>query len=272
MRRFIFLIAIIFFSFLAASCSRMVVTRPIPAGELAQTEHYRPNVNRVIWKATQLSKEHLGYRFGSDNPRNGAMDCSGVIYYLFKCLHPRAYVPRDSYEMYFWLLHAGVLHHVNDENFNSYQFNDLKPGDLLFPLKVISEKVAVRAGVNPEISVVRRADDLIDQSKKDPTAAEKAAEEYKKTLEQTKQDAQKSGNTKEFKQTLKAQELKFTEAQKEDHGSTELKKAIEETQKVNGEVKGEKDTKNHNSQDHGNSYDHGKNGGGHSSGNFHGGD
>src|SRR3989344_5556202 len=36
-----------------------------------------------------------------------------------------------------------------------------KPGDLLFPVKVMSEKVAAKVVDNPDISVVRRADDLI---------------------------------------------------------------------------------------------------------------
>lgn len=125
-----------------------------------------------------------------------------------------------------------------------------KPGDLLFPVKEFSEKVAIQTGVvNPEISVVRRANDLIDQSQKDSKDTEKATVEYQRTLEQGKQDAQKSGNTQQFKQTLENQEQKFTDAQKSDHDSAELKKAIEETQKVNGEVKGEKDTNRNINQD-----------------------
>jgi cell wall-associated NlpC family hydrolase len=60
------------------------------------------------------------------------MDCSGVFYYLLKRMNPHRYVPRDAYEQYMWLLHAGKIHHVTDENFHSYQFNALKPGDLLF--------------------------------------------------------------------------------------------------------------------------------------------
>ena len=132
MQRLMCFIIILFFSFLAASCSQRIITQPIPVNDLAHTEHYHSNVKRVIWTASELSKEHLGYRFGSDNPRTGAMDCSGVIYYLFKRIHPHAYVPRDSYEMYIWLLRAGKIHYVSDENFNSYQFNALKPGDLLF--------------------------------------------------------------------------------------------------------------------------------------------
>lgn len=132
-----------------------------------------------------------------------------------------------------------------------------KPGDLLFPVKEFSEKVAIKAGVaNPEISVIRRANDLIDQSQKNQDAAQKASQEYQKTLEQSKQDAEKSGDTKQFKQTLEKQEQKFTDAQKNNHGSTELNRAVEETQRVNGEVKGEKDSNRNINQDRNSNSEH----------------
>ncbi len=147
-----------------------------------------------------------------------------------------------------------------------------KPGDLLFSVRAMSEKVAAKVVGNPDIIVVRRADDLIDQSKKDPQALDRASEEYTKALEQSKQDAQKSGNTQNFKQTLDKQEQKFTEAQKGDHSSSGLKKAVEETQKVNGEVKGEKDSGGRSSEEHNNGSGHSNDSENHGSGNSHGGD
>lgn len=142
-----------------------------------------------------------------------------------------------------------------------------KPGDLLFGVKVFSEKVAVKAGVNPEISVVRRADDLIDQTKKSSEAAEKASEEYKKTLEQSRWDAEERGDTQNFKQTLAKQEQKFTEAQGEDHDSSELKKAVEETARVQGEVKGDKGTNGRSDEDNNSGSGRDNNGEDRSSGN-----
>lgn len=124
-----------------------------------------------------------------------------------------------------------------------------KPGDLLFPVKVLSEKVAEKVVDNPDISVVRRADDLIDQSKKDPEGLDKASEEYNKTLEESRQDAQKSGRTQEFKNTLDEQEKKLNEAQNNEHQSEEIQKAIDETERVRGEVKGEKDSDNSEDRD-----------------------
>ncbi len=120
-----------------------------------------------------------------------------------------------------------------------------RPGELLFPVKVLSEKVAAKVVGDPDISVVRRADDLIDQSKKDSEAADTASEEYKKTLEQGRQDAQESGRTQEFKKTLEEQEEKLNEEQDNEHERPEIQKAIEETERVRGEVKGEKDSDSH---------------------------
>lgn len=130
-----------------------------------------------------------------------------------------------------------------------------KPGDVLFPVKVLSEKAAIAVGVDPQISVVRRADDLIDLSKNNASGLQKASDAYQKTLDESKQDAVKSGNTKEFKQTLEKQEQKFTEAQKESEDSKELKRAIEETAKVQGEVKGSKDSNRQNTESHENNSD-----------------
>ncbi len=136
MFRIIFVFCILLFSLFNTACSfrpghHPAVTRSVPVSHLANYRHYPANVRKVIVSAMHLSKKHLTYRFGSDNPKFGGMDCSGVIYYLLKQIK-NVYVPRDSYEMYFWLLHAGKMHHVTSYNFHSYQFRDLRPGDLLF--------------------------------------------------------------------------------------------------------------------------------------------
>lgn len=134
-KRLICLLTILFFSFLGTSCAQFfhpTVTRPIPVNNLAHYSAYPNKTKKIILRASYLSDQHLGYRFGSANPHNGAMDCSGVIYYILKNLNYHVFVPRDSYEMYFWLMHHHAIHYVTDENFYSPQFNALKPGDLLF--------------------------------------------------------------------------------------------------------------------------------------------
>lgn len=138
MARFILSIMILCFIFLSSSCSQFgfrrfhrAVTQPVPISELSNDEHYPHNVKRVIAGAYVLSTKHLNYRFGSADPRHGGMDCSGAIYYLLRQIHYKK-LPRSSYDMYIWLLRAGKIHHVTTNTFHSYQFNALKPGDLLF--------------------------------------------------------------------------------------------------------------------------------------------
>lgn len=134
MFRLICTVFILLMTLLSASCCRFhsAVTQPVPIANLAHYRQYPVNVKHVIARAALLSREHLRYQFGSDNPRQGGMDCSGVFYYLFKSMNPHVYVPRDSYEMYFWLAHHGDLHFVTTDYVHSYQFDALKPGDLLF--------------------------------------------------------------------------------------------------------------------------------------------
>lgn len=127
---------ILFISLLNTSCCQFggphrAVTRPVPVADLAHYPHYHANVKKVISRARLLSKKHLTYLFGSDDPKNGGMDCSGVIYYLLKSID-HLHIPRDSYDMYIWLEREKKIHHVTNDHFHSDQFNALKPGDLLF--------------------------------------------------------------------------------------------------------------------------------------------
>ena len=59
------------------------------------------------------------------------MDCSGFIYYLLK-QNGFPDVPRDSSQQYVWVRKAGNLYAVLSRKEDSFEFDDLKPGDLLF--------------------------------------------------------------------------------------------------------------------------------------------
>ena len=59
------------------------------------------------------------------------MDCSGFVYYVLKQSGVES-VPRDSSEQYNWLRRAGRFEPVVSQKGDSYEFDDLKPGDLLF--------------------------------------------------------------------------------------------------------------------------------------------
>lgn len=103
----------------------------LPTSTIDGFENYPAALKELVESALSLSKRNLGYKFGSANPKNGGMDCSGTILYLLNSLTDLD-IPRQSSEMYTWLEQEGELHHVSSNDINSSDFADLKPGDLLF--------------------------------------------------------------------------------------------------------------------------------------------
>jgi cell wall-associated NlpC family hydrolase len=90
-----------------------------------------PKVRQILDAGLALTKQNLGYTYGSADPANGGMDCSGFIYFLliengFKD------VPRDSSQQYVWVRKAGNFNAVLSRHEDSFEFDALKPGDLLF--------------------------------------------------------------------------------------------------------------------------------------------
>ena len=88
-------------------------------------------VQRLITAALDLTKLNLTYTYGSAEPSNGGMDCSGTIYYL---LHSQGFqdVPRDSSGQYVWARKQGRFFAVVSTKADSFEFKDLMPGDLMF--------------------------------------------------------------------------------------------------------------------------------------------
>ena len=88
-------------------------------------------VRQILDAGLALTKENLGYAYGSADPKNGGMDCSGFVYYV---LQQNGFpdVPRDSSQQYVWVRKAGDFHAVLSRKEESFEFDDLKPGDLLF--------------------------------------------------------------------------------------------------------------------------------------------
>src|SRR6266704_4173117 len=94
-------------------------------------EKYPPKVRQILDAGLALTKQHLGYTYGSADPANGGMDCSGFIYYVLK-QNGFPDVPRDSSQQYVWVRKAGNFYAVLSRKEDSFEFDDLKPGDLLF--------------------------------------------------------------------------------------------------------------------------------------------
>ncbi len=88
-------------------------------------------VRQLIEAGLELTKQNLGYTYGSADPANGGMDCSGFIYYVLR-QNGFPDVPRDSSQQYVWVRKAGNFNAVLSRHEDSFELDALKPGDLLF--------------------------------------------------------------------------------------------------------------------------------------------
>src|SRR5712692_6725584 len=103
----------------------------ISPGEISEYDSYPPKVRQIIEHGLDLTKQNLNYTYGSADPANGGMDCSGFVYYILK-QNGFPDVPRDSSQQYVWVRKAGNFYAVLSRKEDSFEFDDLKPGDLLF--------------------------------------------------------------------------------------------------------------------------------------------
>jgi cell wall-associated NlpC family hydrolase len=90
-----------------------------------------PRVKKLIESALALTTLRLTYTYGSDNPANGGMDCSGFTSYILQ-LNGFNAAPRDASEQYIWLRKAGTFRAVLSKSSKTFELDDLRPGDLLF--------------------------------------------------------------------------------------------------------------------------------------------
>ena len=90
-----------------------------------------PKVRQILDAGLALTKQNLGYTYGSADPANGGMDCSGFVYYVLK-QNGFPDVPRDSSQQYVWVRKGGNFKAVVSRKEDSFELDDLKPGDLLF--------------------------------------------------------------------------------------------------------------------------------------------
>jgi peptidoglycan DL-endopeptidase CwlO len=88
-------------------------------------------VQRLLEESLALTREDLSYKYGSDDPADGGMDCSGTVYYLLKKAGV-ADVPRDASEMYAWVWKKTRFQAVVSTSADTFELGRLQPGDLLF--------------------------------------------------------------------------------------------------------------------------------------------
>jgi peptidoglycan DL-endopeptidase CwlO len=99
--------------------------------QIADYDSYPPKVRQILDAGLALTKQNLGYTYGSADPKNGGMDCSGFVYYVLQ-QNGSPDVPRDSSQQYVWVRKAGNFNAVLSRKEDSFELDDLKPGDLLF--------------------------------------------------------------------------------------------------------------------------------------------
>ncbi len=103
----------------------------IETAAIAGFDANSPAVKALLTNALALTKKNLGYQYGSADPAQRGMDCSGTVYYLLRQAGLKG-VPRSSDTQYAWTVAAGTFHAVKKQVFPSPEFADLLPGDLLF--------------------------------------------------------------------------------------------------------------------------------------------
>jgi hypothetical protein len=114
-----------------ASREKKSITATISPDEIKGYEDNPPEIRKLLDSALALTNRDLSYTYGSADPENGGMDCSGFIYYVLRANGVKD-VPRDASGQYVWVRKAGNFRSVLSRDLDSFEFNELKPGDLLF--------------------------------------------------------------------------------------------------------------------------------------------
>jgi cell wall-associated NlpC family hydrolase len=99
--------------------------------EIENFEENPEPVRKLLEESLALTKRNLDYTYGSADPENGGMDCSGFIYYVLR-QNGIEDVPRSASEQYVWVRKLGNFRAVLSREIDSFELDELKPGDLLF--------------------------------------------------------------------------------------------------------------------------------------------
>jgi cell wall-associated NlpC family hydrolase len=109
---------------------RCVVSTIVPS-EIDGFANFSPAIQRLIHECLALTKQNLAYVYGSADPNNGGLDCSGFVYRVVRSLGVKA-VPRQSNEQYAWVRREGQFFSVLSRDPETFELEDLEPGDLMF--------------------------------------------------------------------------------------------------------------------------------------------
>ena len=99
--------------------------------QIQDSSNYSPEIRKVVDLALELTGRNLSYKYASADPAKGGMDCSGFIYYVLTESGVEN-VPRDAREQYIWVRKSGDFKAVIAQRDDTFELDELKPGDLLF--------------------------------------------------------------------------------------------------------------------------------------------
>jgi hypothetical protein len=99
--------------------------------DIADFEKFPSGVRSLLKICLSLTKQNLGYKFGSSDPADGGMDCSGTVYHVLQAAGITD-APRTASEQYVWVRKAGTFEAVISRKVASFELDALRPGDLLF--------------------------------------------------------------------------------------------------------------------------------------------
>lgn len=99
--------------------------------EISEYKTQPEAVRKLIRESLALTGMNLTYLYGSNSPKRGGMDCSGTVQHILRSqnLHE---TPRQADQIHRWSRRSGTLREVEANTLKSEQFDDLRPGDLLF--------------------------------------------------------------------------------------------------------------------------------------------
>lgn len=115
----------------SASPEKKSIVATISPDEIKGYDENSPEIRKVLETALGLTNQDLKYTYGSAEPGQGGLDCSGFIYYVLRENGVKD-VPRDASGQYVWVRKAGNFRAVLSSDLDSFELDELKPGDLLF--------------------------------------------------------------------------------------------------------------------------------------------
>lgn len=110
---------------------RQLPVSSLNLSDLVETPRLSAQVKKLLQKGLDLTRQNLSYRYGSDDPGSGGMDCSGTVCYLLGQVGLKD-VPRDSSSLYRWVWQTDRFHAVISPSPDTFELSRLQPGDLLF--------------------------------------------------------------------------------------------------------------------------------------------